>query len=191
MSIKRRRIIERNHFGVALLSTALSIFLALTFLAGYGTAAETENVIEKHRSLLLLESVKQNFLANERLEALRKNHEVSERISLDHSPSLWLKKVKANDVNIVTNRYSTARQNIIILDGKTYYTPGKIYESTLVQNPSLRFARDPLTNNPVDKAEAAIYIDASGRAFYFQSDETFKSFLALADQETLYGYTKP
>lgn len=182
---------ERNHFKVALLSTALSVFLTVTFLAGYGAAVETKNITDLHRSLLLLESVKQNFLATGRLEALRKNHAVSHRTSADHSPSQWLKKVKANEVNMVTNRYSNAGQSTIILDGKIYSTSGNIYEWTLLQNPSLRFARDPLTNKTVDKAEAAIYVDTSGRAFYFQSDETCKYFLALADQETLYGFKEP
>lgn len=182
---------ERNHLKVAWLSTALSVFLTVTFLAGYGTAAETKDIIDVNRSLLLLESVKQNFLANERLEALRKSHEISDRTATNYSPSLWLRKVRAKEVNMVTNRYSNVGHSTIILDGKIYYTSGKIYEVTLLQNPSLRFARDPLTNKTVDKAEAAIYVDASGRAFYFQSDETCEHFLALADQETLYGYTKP
>jgi hypothetical protein len=61
----------------------------------------------------------------------------------------------------------------------------------LQENPSIRFARDPFSNKAIDKADAAVYVDASGRAFYFESDDSYKNFIALGEQETAFGYTEP
>ena len=48
-----------------------------------------------------------------------------------------------------------------------------------------------MTNKTIDKADAVIYIDASGRALYFESGDTYERFVGLAEQETVYGYTPP
>ncbi len=57
-----------------------------------------------------------------------------------------------------------------------------------MDNRSTRFARDPYTKKLVDKAEATIFNDSSGRAWYFESGNPQASFTDLVSQDTVYGY---
>jgi YHS domain-containing protein len=172
----------RRILGTAIFST----FIVGCFLPGYSYAAEPNN-----QSILVLESVRQNYLASLRLDSLKTNNNLPGSIKANSSPSQWLKRVKTNEINIVTNRFSKDVQTGISIDGKVYYTSGDSYILNLQENPSIRFARDPFSNKAIDKADAAIYVDASGRAFYFESDESYRNFIALGEQETAFGYTEP
>ncbi len=169
----------------------LSVGIVLIGFLGYSSASETNNMVVDNRAVLLLESVKQNYLASLRLEALKTGNSVPGRNQINSPSDFWMKRVKAGDVNMVTNRYTRDPQTKVIMGGKIYYTSGESYAGTMQQNPSLRFTKDPVTNKTVDKAEAVIYIDASGRALYFESEDTYEKFVSLAEQETVYGYTPP
>ena len=173
------------------IKTSLSTLLIGTCLSGYSHATESNGTGIDNRATLLLESVKQNYLASIRLEALRTKNAIPDRAQINSPAGFWMKRVKTDEINMVTNRYTTELQSRVILGGKVYYTLGESYAWTMQQNPSIRFAKDPLTGKTIDKADAIIYIDADGRALYFESEGTYKKFLALAEQETVYGYTEP
>lgn len=182
---------ERNILKSTCIKTGLLVFIVAICLSGYGNAAETSSIAIDNDTILLIETIKQNYLASLRLEALKTKNSMPDLNQTNNTPSLWLKRVKANEVNMVTNRYTKETLSETILSGKVYYASGEMVAWTLQQNPSLRFTKDPLTHKIVDKSDAVIYVDASGRALYFESDETYKNFIALADQEAVYGYTKP
>lgn len=169
----------------------LSVGIVLIGFLGYSSAKETINTAADNRAFLLLESVKQNYLASVRLEALKTKNSVPGKDQINTPANLWMKRVKASEVNMVTNRYNREPQSKVIMEGKIYYASGESYVGTIRQNPSLRFAKDPVTNKTIDKAEAVIYVDASGRALYFESGDTYERFVSLAGQETVYGYTPP
>ena len=169
----------------------LSVGIMLIGFLGYSSASETNSMAVDNRAVLLLESVKQNYLASLRLEALKTRNTVPGRDQINSPANFWMKRVKAGEVNMVTNHYTKDPQTKVIMGGKIYYTSGESYTWTMQQNPSIRFAKDPVTNKTIDKADAVIYIDASGRALYFESVDTYEKFVALAEQETVYGYTPP
>lgn len=141
--------------------------------------------------IALSETVRQNYLASLRLEALKTKNTIPANIETSSSTGAWLKRVKANEVNMVTNRYVGKMQNEVKVDGKTYFVSGESYAWTLQQNPSIRFAKDPFTNKIIDKADAVIFVDASGRTLYFESDDAHKNFMALAEKSTAFGYQSP
>jgi len=169
----------------------LLVGIVLIGFLEYSSASETNSTAVDNRAFLLLESVKQNYLASLRLEALKTRNTVPGRDQINSPANFWMKRVKVGEVNMVTNRHTKDPQTKIIMGGKIYYTTGESYAWTMQQNPSIRFTKDPVTNKTIDKADAIIYIDASGRALYFESDDTYARFVALAEQETVYGYTSP
>lgn len=174
-----------------ILAGIITAFVAGVAMGGNANAKEGTNPAEANQAVMVLESVRQNYLANVRLEALRANKTLPAMSHADSPAQAWLMRVKPNEVNMVTNRYTQSEQSAVKMEGKLYYTSGEAYIANLKQNPSIRFAKDPISGRTIDKAEAAIYIDASGRAIYFKTDDSFKNFLALADSGTVYGYSKP
>jgi hypothetical protein len=140
-------------------------------------------------AVMKIETIKQNYIAGVRLEALRTHNEITKTDA--GTPAVWLARVDAKEVNMVTNRRDKAAGSTIEIEGRSYNVGGEMGAWALKQNPSIRFARDPMTNNLVDKSGAAIYADASGRVFYFESDSTLKGFLALGERTTAYGYSEP
>lgn len=182
----------KRHMKRMIIKAGLSVFISLIVMNGSVQAADnTLNAGEGDRAGLILETVKQNYLASLRMEALKTGNMVPERSQLNGPASLWMKRVKASEVNMTTNRHTKEAQVKVILDNKTYYTQNDAYAETLRKNHSLCFTRDPITNEIIDKAEAATFVDASGRVFYFESDNTFNNFIALAEQDTAYGYSEP
>jgi len=176
---------RKNNLQAIIQKTVLSVFVITISFAGYSYAAEPEIDIS---DISLLESVRQNYYASERLESLRKNKTIN--INKDVPANMWLKKVNANEVNMVTNRFTGEQQDAVSINGKTYFADGDEYAFNLKVDSSVRSAKDPVTNNAVDKADAVTYSDASGRVLYFESDMTFERFVGMANSETLYGYSK-
>ncbi len=170
---------------------AFSTLAAGISLSGYSYGAEGAKPADNTQAILILESVRQNYLAQVRLESLRMKNTMPAMSHADNPANVWLKRVMPSEVNMVTNRYTNQPQSAIRMNGKVYYTSGEPYIMTLKENPSIRFAKDPITGMAIDKAEAAIYIDASGRALYFSTDDSFKNFIALAESDTAFGYSKP
>lgn len=169
----------------------MAAFAAGVLLSGYSYAEEGGNPGEADHAIIVLESVRQNYLASVRLEALKSKSTMPVRSHADNPSHVWLKRVMPSQVNMVTNMYTQDSQSAVQMGGKLYYTNSEPYIMNLRENPSIRFSKDPVTGMTIDKAEAAIYIDASGRALYFKSDDTFRNFIALAEKDTLFGYTTP
>ena len=163
----------------------LALFFTGVFWGGYSYASGP--AVESN-AIPLLESVRQNYYAQVRLESLKNSNNV--KINRDVPANLWLNKVKATEVNMVTNRFEAGPQVAIRINGKTYFANGEGYALNIQENPSVRFAKDPITNKIIDKADAVSYADASGRILYFESDMTFDRFVGLASSETLYGYSR-
>ncbi len=171
-----KRVFEKTIFFL--------VVIVLSF-AGYGHAAES--AIDVSTSSLL-ETVRQNYYAHERFESLMKNK--SANIRKEVPATMWLKKVKPGEVNMVANRFTGEQQDAIHINGKTYFASGDGYALNLLQDSTVRYSKDPVTNKTVDKADAATYSDASGRILYFESDFSYDRFVGMANSETLYGYSK-
>lgn len=164
--------------------TAVAMTASLAIFASGASAGENMEAIAK------LQSVKESYAASLRLEALQaKNSPESVRVT--GPAAQWMKRVNLDEVNMVTNRHEGAKQASVSIDGKTYFTAGSSYESTLQQNAAARIAVDPYTSKKIDKAQAVAYADASGRVFYFESETSFRDFIGLATPETVYGYSAP
>ncbi|MBI5047421.1 MAG: hypothetical protein HZB54_00520 [Deltaproteobacteria bacterium] len=167
--------------------TVLLALAAIISLPGYSYAGGASAIAIDNR-VVVLETVRQNYLASLRMEALKTKNAIPAKVDASNSILAWLKKVKADEVNMVTNRHTGKKQNEVNMNGKAYFISGESYAWTLQQNPSIRFAKDPLTDKIIDKADAAIFADASGRVLYFESEEAF---MALAEKGTTFGYTSP
>ncbi len=165
--------------------TAAALSLLIVSSMPAKSPAKAALSTETTQSVLILKSIHQNYLASLRSESVKANGFSSEVRISEGSPSEWLTRVDADDVNIVTNRLATGGQMKVSIEGSDYYVVNKYYASTLKNNLVLRSATDPYTNKRVNKSEAVIYADASGRVFYFESSDSFDGFLALADDEGL------
>lgn len=159
--------------------------IVLLSVAGSGLAlAEPVHGAPDRYAVARLKTVKGNYLAFLRAEALQgKNTEAAGKVQDPGPASAWMTRVNASEVNMVTNRYEKKKQGEVNLNGKSYYCSGEAFMTSLEKNPSLRYAQDPLTNRKVDKSGAEIYADASGRAYYFESEDTYKEFINLGDME--------
>ncbi len=168
----KRRLIEKT-----VMATALAMFLGGTAIAGHNGAVAR------------LEAAKSCYQAGVRMEALQTRNAPPARVEPGPASS-WYTRVDAKDVNMAANRYEKRDHAAVQLEGKTYYVSDAAYAQNMRLNPSTRFAKDPLTEKLVDKAEAVIYADASGRAHYFESEKSFSDFIKLASTETVYGYSE-
>ena len=140
-------------------------------------------------AMVNLEAAKGSFLASQRLQALKDNRIDLASIKADTPASNWFTRVKSSEVNMVTNRFEGKRQAEINANGKTFYGTGDGAAAAIANNPSICNAKDPLTGETVNKSEAVIFANASGKVYYFKSEHTFKGLLSLATPDTVYGYT--
>lgn len=181
------------------------LFLAVGFMAlataivpvdaAAGTKAGGElnmaSVSQSYLAELHMDGIRQNYLAGLRMEAIRSGSAMPDTGASDGIASMWLTMVDADTVNMVTNGVDESAGKHVKIDGRSYNVNGEMGALAMTKNPSIRFSRDPLTNNKVDKSEATIFADASGRVYYFESPSTYREFLALSDGQVLYGYSKP
>ncbi len=175
----KKKVLTMAAIGAVIL-TAAGISFDQTALAEANHGAADRYAVAR------LNTVKENHLASLRAEALQSKDFAAALGVKDAGPaSSWLKKVSADEVNMVTNRHEKKRQGEVNLGNKSYYCSGEAYVQTMAANPSLRFAKDPLTNKRVDKSEAVIYADASGAVYYFESEDTCRGFLSLNDAEKM------
>jgi YHS domain-containing protein len=161
------------------ISLSISAMLLAGLFMGKGSAlASSAN--EKVRAMQNLQIIRSNYHAAKRQYELKVRVEgVQARKSL---PSTWLRKVDPSEVCMITNRHEHAPQAQIVINGKTYYGSCEGCAENIKSNPSVRFARDPYTNRLVDKAEAVPFADASGRVWYFQSENNKTMFLSLVEK---------
>lgn len=172
----------------SMITIALTAAVSAAFVLCSGVSADAGNVSAAQK----LEAAKQSYLASIRSEALRTRSKTPETINAG-SPSQWLTRVEAKNVNMVTNRTENGTQQSLNINGSSYFVADETYAWTLQQNLNLRFAVDPITNRKVDKAKAALFADASGRVFYFESEKSYEEFLALGapTTDTVFGYSEP
>lgn len=171
----KRKLIEKVFIAATFAVFAAGAFIPVTAGAATGCSAVDRCVISR------LKTVEQNYRAHLRAEALQANK--SAVIGESGPASSWLTRVAPEEVNMVSNRRESRKQTAVSLNGKSYYSPDSIHSFNMSNNPSTRFAKDPLTGKSVDKSEAVIYADASGRAYYFESEDTYKGFIGLANTE--------
>ncbi|CAG0985499.1 hypothetical protein GPROT1_02599 [Gammaproteobacteria bacterium] len=172
----------KKNSGKLLIAAAMTAS-AVMFASGAGAADNKDAIV-------VLQSVKESYAASLRLEALQaKNSPESVRVT--GPASEWLKKVNAEEVNMATNRHTGEKQAAVSIDGRDYFAAGDGYAAALQMNAASRVAVDPYTNKKVDKASASTYADASGRVFYFESENSYREFIGLATPETVYGYSAP
>jgi len=89
-------------------------------------------------------------------------------------------RVERDEVCVVADRAPGEPTLEVKLGGKTYHVCCTRCEARLKDDPSFRFAIDPVTGRAVDKADAFIAVTEDGRAFYFESEKTaliFDAFL--------------
>lgn len=161
---------KKNLYGKTI---ALSLFAALA-IAFAPTVSDAAS-----QSQAKLNTIKASHLANLRTEVLKNSNRLPKNLQPGPATS-WMRRVNNDEVNMVTNRLEKNRQDAIRIDGKTYYGTGEGYALTLQKNHSLTHATDPYTGNRIDKADAQIFADASGNAYYFESAESYSAFISLA-----------
>jgi YHS domain-containing protein len=168
---------QTRHAGAKKAAAALLLLVAAAY---YPARAEAVNAPAASGAVPRLASVRESYLASLRRAAIMAKRQVAADIRAVSPASRWLTRVMADEVNMATNRRAGKGLPALSLGGKTYFWSGEGCALNLIANPSVRFARDPLTEERVDKAEAVIYADASGRAHYFKSEETYRGFIGLA-----------
>lgn len=171
----------------SMIFAVLSIFISAVSLTGYSYAGSKE-AGTRDIAIAKLQTIREAHIAKKRLEALKTgNHG-----GINSGPaSSWITKVNPNEVNMVTNHFESEAQGVIKIDGNSYYGSCEGCAENMKNNPSTRFATDPFTNSVVDKSKASIFADASGRVWYFESENSHKDLIGLVDRETLFGYAKP
>lgn len=177
---------KRNVLKRIVLASSLAFF---GVAAVNGAALAKDSNETNKQAISKLQTLKENYIAGVRQEAVSSKSPVPTKVASGPA-TMWLSKVNPKEVNMATNRHEKKAQKEIKLDGKTYYMTGDSYAFNMEQNRSTRFAKDPLTNKKIDKAEAVTFADASGRVHYFESEDTFRQFTALATPETVYGYSE-
>lgn len=166
---------KRMFFMGIITAAALAASSVVPGYAGAGTASNGGAAV-------LLESVRQNYMASQRLNALKAKNTRPEAAKAE-APSSWLTRVNTNEVNMASNRFEKKAQKAVNIGGRTYYASNDMAAASISRNQSARFAVDPISGKKIDKAEAVIFADASGRVIYFESEATGNNFISLAEQK--------
>ena len=87
-----------------------------------------------------------------------------------------LLRVEAQKVCMINDRFMSAPQIPVVVEGKTYYGCCPMCERRLRDEPASRFGVDPVSKKRVDKAAAVIGKLESGAVLYFESEQTFGAF---------------
>ncbi len=77
-----------------------------------------------------------------------------------------------SQVCMANDQFMGRAQIPIEVQGRTYYGCCPMCKDRLANQPELRTATDPVTNEPVDKATAVIAQNAAGKVLYFTSEDT-------------------
>lgn len=83
----------------------------------------------------------------------------------------------ASTVCMVNDHHMGTPQIPVPVEGKTYYGCCKMCQARLTSDPAVRFANDPSSSKPVDKATAVLAKDASGKVLYFESEDTLRAYV--------------
>jgi YHS domain-containing protein len=82
-----------------------------------------------------------------------------------------LSQVESKFICMVNDDVYTTEQIPVVIDDKTYYGCCMGCKAKLENDPSIRFAVDPISGAPVDKATAIIGVDIFKTVYYFESLE--------------------
>ena len=87
-----------------------------------------------------------------------------------------VRKVEAKKVCMINDQYLERDQIPIEVDGKTYYGCCPMCKARLKNDPSTRYAVDPVSGKKVDKALAVIGVTPDGTAYYFENEGNLERF---------------
>ena len=91
-----------------------------------------------------------------------------------------LQEVDSIKVCMVNDQLFAKDQIPVEVEGKTYFGCCEMCKARLAEDEAIRHAVDPNTGATVDKATAVKAADASGAIFYFESSESFATYLSEA-----------
>ncbi len=87
-------------------------------------------------------------------------------------PAGFTRVTDPSQVCMVNNQFMGKPQIPIEVEGRTYFGCCAMCKDRLNNDPASRVARDPVTNEEVDKAKAVIVQDSSGKVLYFTNEDT-------------------
>jgi YHS domain-containing protein len=87
-----------------------------------------------------------------------------------------LTRVEPIKVCMVNDQVFEKDQIPVVVDSKTYYGCCQMCKKTLAEKEEFREAKDPVSNNVVDKAKAVIGATKDGKTYYFESEKTFEEY---------------
>ena len=82
----------------------------------------------------------------------------------------------ASSVCMVRNHFMGRPQIPVVVDGRTYYGCCEGCKQRLLHDPNARAAIDPVTSQPVDKAQAVVAVDERGGLLYFENEANFRTY---------------
>lgn len=85
--------------------------------------------------------------------------------------------VETDKVCMVNDRFFNSPQIPVLVDGKTYYGCCAACKKTLNTDKSIRFSKDPVTGELVDKALAVIGSKKDGSVYYFKSKNNLAKYV--------------
>lgn len=98
------------------------------------------------------------------------------RLYLSGQDAAALQRVPADHVCMVNDKYFADPQIPVPVGTKTYFGCCEMCEGRLASDVGVRTATDPVSGNAVDKADAVIGALASGKVFYFESEQTLAEY---------------
>jgi hypothetical protein len=109
--------------------------------------------------------------AGEPAQAVAPEEEVAPAVTLIEDARL---------VCMVNNMYMASPQEPVQVEGKTYFGCCPACRDRLTTDASLRTARDPVTNEVVDKSRAVLARDDRNAILYFASADTMRQYRPAA-----------
>jgi len=100
----------------------------------------------------------------------------------DSTPTGHVTRVDPEYVCMVNNRSYPKPQIAVPVDGQTYYGCCEMCEGALRDSRKHRDSIDPVSGNPVDKAQAVIGALADGRVHYFENESNLRAFNASGSE---------
>ena len=91
-----------------------------------------------------------------------------------------LTRVPVDHVCMVNDKYFAEPQIPVPVGTKTYFGCCEMCKGRLSTDKGVRTATDPVSGHAVDKSEAVIGAMASGKVFYFESEETLARYQRTA-----------
>lgn len=88
-----------------------------------------------------------------------------------------LKIVESKYICMVNDSVFNKEQIAVEVGDKTYYGCCSMCKARLEKDEAIRKAIDPVSGNEVDKALAVIAVDENSNVYYFENEETMKSYV--------------